>query len=343
MITSTVAVAITLALTVAVSLRSHIASAQGSRLRGVAQQLARWAARRLGDPGTCSRYEEEWAANIDAVPDPLASLLSAVGYLIAIPRMRRAVRPVRTAAQPGLGAYEHPIAAEELIRRFLTTASPAAFRLATLLAAVPVTLPIAQFVQARYVPEAGPEQLAELLTSGLLRRRSDSPGNRDENPVLFDIPSSVRAVLLSGARRSEVVQVIFDSAMFREGLPDERDSVQACRETPRSRAGCEPLPLFAFGQIRQIHTLLVGVADPRLPALAGRAAGLSVPPAPDGADAWAVFSHLLQYCTRPDGFPPALVFLDLLARHVGGEWGADLTAWHDTQARRLGLTLGPTT
>ncbi|MCO1575535.1 NB-ARC domain-containing protein [Crossiella sp. SN42] len=53
--------------------------------------LVRWAARRLGEPRACKRYEEEWAANLAEVPGYLSPLLAALGYVAATPRMRRAI------------------------------------------------------------------------------------------------------------------------------------------------------------------------------------------------------------------------------------------------------------
>ncbi|MFI6031575.1 hypothetical protein [Amycolatopsis magusensis] len=54
----------------------------------LATKMVRWAARRLGHQLAQARYEEEWAANIQAVPGKLSALLAALGYVLAIPRMR---------------------------------------------------------------------------------------------------------------------------------------------------------------------------------------------------------------------------------------------------------------
>jgi hypothetical protein len=68
----------------------------------LADRLVRWAARRLPDPASRSRYEEEWTANLNHVPGKLARLFAAVGYLTCLPAMRRAVR--RRLAQSALHA-----------------------------------------------------------------------------------------------------------------------------------------------------------------------------------------------------------------------------------------------
>jgi tetratricopeptide (TPR) repeat protein len=97
--------------------------------------------------------------------------------------------------------------AHERVRHFLSTASPLSSRLATLLAAVPVSLPVARLVQAELVPESGPDHLAEVFTSGLLRP-SHSPDDRGWDTISFDLPDAARELLLSGARRSETAHVV---------------------------------------------------------------------------------------------------------------------------------------
>jgi tetratricopeptide (TPR) repeat protein len=92
------------------------------------------------------------------------------------------------------------------VHRFVSLASPAAVRLATLLAAVPVNLEVARLVQDELVPESGPDHLAEVLTSGLLRPAGD--GSRTWDTVVFDFGEAVRDVLLSGARRSDTANVL---------------------------------------------------------------------------------------------------------------------------------------
>lgn len=92
------------------------------------------------------------------------------------------------------------------VNMFLATASPPARRLATLLAAVPVSLPVAQLIRSELVPVAETEHVAEVLTSGLFAPASDSPGGWDK--ITFDADEGVREELLRGARRSETALVI---------------------------------------------------------------------------------------------------------------------------------------
>jgi NB-ARC domain len=69
----------------------------------LAVHLVRWAARQLGDPASCERYQEEWIANLNEVPGKLARLVAAFGYLVYLPGMRRSIR--RRRARPRVGLY----------------------------------------------------------------------------------------------------------------------------------------------------------------------------------------------------------------------------------------------
>lgn len=111
---------------------------------------------------------------------------------------------------PGTPSGERDISPIEIspelrVQNFLSVASPPAFRLATLLAAVPVSVPVARFVQAEFVPDSGPDHLAEVFTSGLLQ---DAAMDRAWDTITFDFREAVREVLLSGARRSETANVV---------------------------------------------------------------------------------------------------------------------------------------
>lgn len=70
----------------------------------LAARIVRWAARRLGDPASCERYEEEWIANLNEVPGKLGRLAAALGYLAYMPRMRYSVRRRAGSALPPTSA-----------------------------------------------------------------------------------------------------------------------------------------------------------------------------------------------------------------------------------------------
>ena len=101
------------ALAACVTLLSLAIAHNADRLPQLAQYVVRWAARRLPDPQASIRYEEEWVANVAAVPGKLAPLMSALGYLVAMPRMWRALRSVRPPAQ----LDGRPIHPDVLMRR----------------------------------------------------------------------------------------------------------------------------------------------------------------------------------------------------------------------------------
>lgn len=65
---------------------------------------------------------------------------------------------------------------DALIRSFRKSASPDAVRLASYLSAAPLALPVMQLVQRAMLPHTTPAELAEVLLSGLLIRRSGHEG-----------------------------------------------------------------------------------------------------------------------------------------------------------------------
>jgi tetratricopeptide (TPR) repeat protein len=100
------------------------------------------------------------------------------------------------------------------VRGFLSTASPTAFRLATLLAAVPVSLEAARRIQTEVVPEAGIEHIAEVLSSQLFQPEPHAHVDSPWDTISFNIRPSVRKELLSSARRSETARVVRIAAPY---------------------------------------------------------------------------------------------------------------------------------
>jgi class 3 adenylate cyclase len=125
-------------------------------------------------------------------------------------------------------------------------------------------------------------------------------------------------------------------------LPD--GLVKAIPETPAGSKIERPtetdplvLDLLPPSELDRLQAWLTGVTVGQLPTLVRRAVGPAAPPAPPGADAWEVFTYLADFNAGGDGFPPALSFLELLARQVGIPLRANLTEWINHQARRLRL------
>ncbi|MCA1694027.1 MAG: hypothetical protein LC749_04465, partial [Actinobacteria bacterium] len=118
--------------------------------------------------------------------------------------------------------------------------------------------------------------------------------------------------------------------VMRPGSP-ECDRISRLVNEPRV------LDLIPAKALQCLREWLVGIKMPQLSALVHRAAGPGVPPAWSVRSAWEAFSHLAEYNAGADGFPPALMFVELVARQVGGDMSANLKEWNDDQARRLRL------
>jgi hypothetical protein len=100
------------------------------------------------------------------------------------------------------------------------------------------------------------------------------------------------------------------------------------------------LELFPAEELRRLEGWLVMITMitlPHLRTLIHRAAGPGMPPAGMLDNAWEAFLYLQEFNAGADGFPPALMFVELVARHVARDVGAQLMRWNDDQARRLRL------
>jgi len=109
---------------------------------------------------------------------------------------------------PGGAAEPSPLFNDEeqarwLVRQFMSIASPEAFRLAGLLAAAPVTLPLMRIIQRAMCADERPALLAEVLLSGLLREVTPA----GETAASFAFRPCVRDELLGTIRRSEAIRV----------------------------------------------------------------------------------------------------------------------------------------
>lgn len=90
---------------------------------------------------------------------------------------------------------------EAAVLGFRRTASPQAFRLATLLAAAPLELPLLHRLQRILMPRSEPYHLAEVLTSTLVRPVAGSG-------IAFEFPDGVREALLSCGSRDDSARVL---------------------------------------------------------------------------------------------------------------------------------------
>ncbi|GIE24721.1 cytochrome c [Winogradskya humida] len=108
---------------------------------------------------------------------------------------------------PAPGEPAEPADPVTTVLRFQRTATPPAFRLATLLAAAPLELPLLHHVQRVLLPGSAPHHLAEVL-NGPLVRRADAGGTS------FEFADGVRQALLSCASRDDSARVLRATASF---------------------------------------------------------------------------------------------------------------------------------
>jgi len=110
-------------------------------------------------------------------------------------------------ATPGDLGDDEPVAA---VLQFRRVASPQAFRLATLLAAAPLELPLLHRLQRVLLPSSEPHHLAEVLTGSLVRRT-------DDRGAAFEFTDGVRQALLACASRDDSARVLRTIAAHRSG------------------------------------------------------------------------------------------------------------------------------
>ncbi len=99
------------------------------------------------------------------------------------------------------------------------------------------------------------------------------------------------------------------------------------------------LDLIPPAELESLRNWLTMSEVPELALIMSRAVGSAIP-LPRRADvenAWDAFTYLADYNAGPDGIPPAVLFLDLLADEVGGKVGEMITNWLGGQTRRLRL------
>jgi vWA-MoxR associated protein C-terminal domain/vWA-MoxR associated protein middle region 0/Effector-associated domain 2 len=94
--------------------------------------------------------------------------------------------------------------------------------------------------------------------------------------------------------------------------------------------------LLPATELEPLRELLADTAISQLPTLVRRAAGLAAVPAFDG-NAVDALDYLTDLNAGPDGLPPVMLFVELVACQVGGVVGENLTTWNDEQAHRLGF------
>ncbi|MER5473221.1 SAV_2336 N-terminal domain-related protein [Streptomyces sp. NPDC002685] len=121
-------------------------------------------------------------------------------------------------ASPAAGASGPPpptarmtASPDDLVRDFTQHASPMAIRLASHLAAVPLSLPVMRLVQQAVCGNSRPSVLTEILFTGLVTRADQDLTDTPADEILsvsFDFCPGVRQVLLDGARQSQILHTL---------------------------------------------------------------------------------------------------------------------------------------
>lgn len=126
--------------------------------------------------------------------------------VFAMPVERSRATDVEAAEAPASrAAVTSP---KELVRIFYGTASPMARRLASILAAAPLTLPLIRLAQRALLPESRQVHLAEVWLSGLIERPAQTPSTLAMQGLEFFFVNGVRELLLNNLRLCEVLDVL---------------------------------------------------------------------------------------------------------------------------------------
>ncbi|MEU0530231.1 SAV_2336 N-terminal domain-related protein [Amycolatopsis tolypomycina] len=185
------------------------------RLGNLTTELANLSTGEPGAPNRRLRFDvhaEPWAPRREGLPVPVLEMsggwLARWAGLLTATGPAEVTLPVTVLGRSADAPDDPPaeLSAHERVRAFHLIASPAAFRIAALLSAVPIDLAVMRFVQQEMVPRSALFHLAEVLHGGLLTDGDGEPGEG------FDFLPGVRAELLGGLRRTDTVGVIREVA-----------------------------------------------------------------------------------------------------------------------------------
>ncbi|MFI1395032.1 SAV_2336 N-terminal domain-related protein [Streptomyces sp. NPDC020681] len=175
----------------------------------------------------------------------------------------------RPAAAPSRAARR--IDAADRVRAFRRTASPAAAQLAVYLSAVPLMLPVMQLVQRAMLVRSGPDVLAEVLLSGLLKRDDEGPDEAEGGPA-YAFLDGVREELLGQLGASSASLVLKHCSEYVESrygrsvrnFPAMAAAFLAGSVDPRpaSPARADSGRLWAFAQVSALVLRRLGAPQP---------------------------------------------------------------------------------
>ena len=114
-----------------------------------------------------------------------------------------------------------PDYAEQLVNQFSQTASQTARELASLMALVPVELPLVYIIQAKLLPESSPLHVAEVFLSGLIERvKPETAEHLPTQGSLFDqqrhyrFVDGVRELLIDTVRKDSAEEVLNEVSTY---------------------------------------------------------------------------------------------------------------------------------
>ncbi|MDZ8236677.1 MAG: SAV_2336 N-terminal domain-related protein [Nostoc sp. ChiQUE01a] len=100
------------------------------------------------------------------------------------------------------------LTAKQRLQRFRLTASPMARKLAGLLAAAPVSLPVVRLIQQTMLDKSSQVHVAEVFLGGILKPLSSVDEYEEADKIQFDFADGVRDLLLDGVPLTESTEVL---------------------------------------------------------------------------------------------------------------------------------------
>ncbi|AFY55455.1 hypothetical protein Riv7116_2974 [Rivularia sp. PCC 7116] len=122
--------------------------------------------------------------------------ITTAGFKFSLPELR---------SQTKINPKPSQLTPDTIVNRFRATASPTARRLAGLMAAAPVSLPVVQLIQKTLLPDSRQIHIAEVFMSGLLKSTTIK-----DNPdyIEYEFLPGVRKLLVDSVPKSKAISVI---------------------------------------------------------------------------------------------------------------------------------------
>lgn len=104
--------------------------------------------------------------------------------------------------------YQIELSAKQRLQRFRLTASPMARKLAGLLAAAPVSLPVVRLIRQTMLPQSSQVHVAEVFLGGILKPLSPIDEGVEADKIQYDFVDGVRDLLLDAVPLTESTKVL---------------------------------------------------------------------------------------------------------------------------------------